>query len=93
MGYVIIGPIMNPADLHGITRLKDGGMKGLKVLMVMSLFFITVPSVHALSAVASIKSMLGDVKIQRFQRFIPGRRGLVLNDEDVVITGQNAKGG
>ena len=66
-------------------------MKGLKVLMVVSLFFITVPSVHALSAVASIKSMLGDVKIQRFQRFIPGRRGLVLNDEDVVITGQNAK--
>jgi hypothetical protein len=89
--YVIIGPILNPADLPGIKRLKDGGMKGLRVLIVMSLFLFTVPTVHALSAVASIKTMLGDVKIQRFQRFIPGRRGLVLNDEDVVMTGQKAK--
>ena len=91
MCYVIIGPILNPADLPGIKRLKDGSMKGLRVLIVMSLFFFTVPTVHALSAVASIKNMLGDVKIHRFQRFIPGRRGLVLNDEDVVITGQKAK--
>ena len=66
-------------------------MKALKALIIIPLILVIVPSVHALSAVASIKTMLGDVKIQRFQRFIPGRRGLVLNDEDVVMTGQNAK--
>ena len=63
----------------------------IKTLVIILLIFMAVPSIHALSAVASIKTLLGDVKIQRYQRFIPGKRGLVLNDEDVVITGQNAK--
>ena len=56
-------------------------------------FFSPRPNCHikAINAVASIKAISGEVKIERLKRNIPGRKGLVLNDKDIVITGHRAK--
>ncbi len=62
------------------------------ILFVILVSFLFPPSpAVAINAVASIKSTIGEVKIQRLRRNIPGRKGLILNDQDVVITGSNAK--
>lgn len=66
-------------------------MKKLLIFAIMMLLFIPQQPVFAINAVASIKNISGEVKIQRLKRNIPGRRGLVLKDQDVVITGYNAK--
>ncbi len=66
-------------------------MKNLIILVILAFVLSPVTSVSAINAVASIKAIAGDVKIQRLKRNIPGRRGLVLNDQDVVITGYKAK--
>lgn len=65
-------------------------MKKLLVLLI-SVCLLPVTSVQAINAVASIKAVSGEVKIQRQRRNIPGRKGLVLRDKDVVITGHRAK--
>lgn len=49
-----------------------------------------VTAVQAINAVASIKETNGEVKVERLRRNIPGRKGLILDDQDVVITGANA---
>ncbi|MBU2514853.1 FecR family protein [bacterium] len=66
-------------------------MKKLIILVILAFALSPVTSVQAINAVASIKAIDGDVKIERLKRNIPGRKGLVLNDQDVVITGYNAK--
>ncbi len=62
-------------------------------LFCFLLFFIT-PTSYALNAVASIKRVKGEVQVERGERqkkLMTGRVGLVLNDHDVVITGNRAK--
>ncbi|MCP4753631.1 MAG: FecR domain-containing protein [Proteobacteria bacterium] len=66
-------------------------MKRIQIILYIIVFLFITPSVNAISAVASIKTSQGDVKIQRVNRMITGRKGLVLNDEDLIITGQSAK--
>jgi hypothetical protein len=51
---------------------------------------LPITAVQAINAVASIKETNGEVKIERLRRNIPGRKGLILDDQDVVITGANA---
>lgn len=62
-------------------------------ILFLFLVMLTFPgaNVQAINAVASIKDTSGEVKIERSSRNIPGRKGLILNDKDVVITGLNAK--
>ena len=66
-------------------------MKKPIILLLMILLIFPFANAQAINAVASIKSTIGEVKIQRLRRNIPGRKGLILNDQDVVITGVNAK--
>ena len=66
-------------------------MKNILYLLIIAFVMSPVTSVKAINAVASIKATSGDVRIQRLKRNIPGRRGLILNDRDVVITGFNAR--
>jgi hypothetical protein len=73
----------------------------LNVLLLFSLILFVYPSCYAINAVASIKKTHGDVKIERIDGRdtkgngvlikIPGRRGLVLKDKDLVITGKSSK--
>ncbi len=61
-------------------------------LLVAAAFMLMIPqSLHAINAVASIKASIGDVKISRQNRQISGRKGLVLNDGDIVTTEKNSK--
>jgi len=70
-------------------------MKNLKTVLCyifIAISFLTYAStVHAISAVATLKRYSGDVKIQRSSRLMSGRTGLVLKDADVVITALKAK--
>lgn len=66
-------------------------MKQLITFAFLALLFLPQQPLFAINAVASIKNVTGEVKIQRSKRNIPGRKGLVLKDQDVVITGYNAK--
>ena len=66
-------------------------MKKTTFLLLAALLIVPVSSTYAINAVASLKDTIGEVKIQRLSRNIPGRKGLILNDQDVVITGINAK--
>jgi len=55
------------------------------------------PSSYALEAVASLGKISGNVEILRKvgkrkeSRKIPGRKGLILKDQDIVVTGRRAK--
>jgi len=53
------------------------------VLSFCSLFSGTL---WAIDAVASFGNVVGDVQVIRETRKIPGRTGLILNDQDVVVT-------
>ncbi len=66
-------------------------MRNLKIALCAIILLLIASPAYAINAVASIKAVSGEVKIQRQQRNMPGRRGLVLNDKDVVITGRNAR--
>ncbi|MCG8337725.1 MAG: FecR family protein [Proteobacteria bacterium] len=66
-------------------------MKKLIFLSLLIPFLLPVSTVSAINAVASIKDTIGEVQIQRLKRNIPGRKGLILNDQDVVVTGLRAK--
>ncbi len=66
-------------------------MKKPIISFILFILFIPTPATFAINAVASIKKLSGEVKIQRLKRNIPGRKGLVLNDKDIVITGHKAK--
>lgn len=66
-------------------------METKKILLTLILILFLAPSAFALNAVASIKALEGDVKVDRSNRTLSAKKGLVLNDADVVITAQNAK--
>lgn len=60
--------------------------------MLFAAFLLSVPqTLHAINAVASIKASTGDVKVNRENRQLTGREGLVLNDGDIITTDKNAK--
>jgi len=60
-------------------------IKYFMVILIIVSFWIEKPT-FALNAVASIKKISGDVQIKRAIRVFPGRKGLILNDEDLVTT-------
>ena len=60
-------------------------IKYFMVILIIVSFWIEKPT-FALNAVASIKKITGDVQIKRSTRVFPGRKGLILNDEDLVTT-------
>ena len=59
--------------------------------IIFSFLIFLAPSVYAIDAVASFGKMDGNVQVLREARKIPGRLGLILNDQDVVVTGRSSK--
>jgi hypothetical protein len=59
--------------------------KYLLVLLLLFSLWVEKPT-FALNAVASIKKISGSVQVKRANRVFPGRKGLILNDEDLVTT-------
>ncbi len=60
---------------------------------ILALVFLNSP-IHALNAVASIKQADGQVRIERGKepkKVLIGRSGLILNDRDIVTTGNRSK--
>ncbi len=71
-------------------------MKQVKTaIAIMIVFFSSIPSLYAINAVARLTAISGDVNIHRIKDTvkdnIPGQTGMILEDQDLVITGQNAK--
>ena len=61
-------------------------------LFILFLFFLSIAnSTYAIDAVASIKSLRGQVEVMRNSTTLAARTGLILNDKDVVITYQKSK--
>ena len=62
-------------------------------LFLISIFCSALPSqdAHALNAIASIKSLNGNVQVQRKNHILAARSGLVLNDKDMVKTLNNGR--
>lgn len=66
----------------------------LRAGIALMVLFMFSPVAYGLNAVASIKKVDGRVQIERGQapkRLLIGRAGLILNDHDVVITGNQSK--
>lgn len=55
------------------------------VFLLLFSFWVEKPT-FALNAVASIKKISGSVQVKRSNRVFPGRKGLILNDEDLITT-------
>lgn len=53
--------------------------------------FQSVQTAEAVEAVASFGKVRGNVQVIRQTRKIPGRTGLILNDNDVVVTGPSSR--
>ncbi|MBT3226634.1 MAG: FecR domain-containing protein [Deltaproteobacteria bacterium] len=66
-------------------------MKKTCIVFIAAVLLVFPQSLSAINAVASIKASLGDVKVIRENRTITGRKGLVLNDGDIVTTEKNAR--
>lgn len=62
-------------------------LKGLLILLIVGL----AEPVWAIDAVASFGKVNGQVQVIRETRKIPGRKGLILNDQDVVVTGSGSR--
>ena len=60
------------------------------LLMLVGSFILIKPG-EAIDAVASFGKVQGVVQVLRQARKIPGRPGLILNDQDVVLTGSRSK--
>ncbi|NQU64464.1 MAG: FecR domain-containing protein [SAR324 cluster bacterium] len=64
----------------------------LSAMFVMALLVsLWVPDSFAANAVASIKDFKGSIAIERGDRNLSVRKGLILYDKDTVVTGKNAK--
>jgi hypothetical protein len=70
----------------------------IKILLSFLLTLLTIPSVQAIDAVASMGKLTGDVEVirkvkgkKKDMEKIYGRTGLILNDKDVIITGPKAR--
>lgn len=59
-------------------------------LLAACLWFVPFQA-QAIDAVASFGEVSGTVQVMRETRKIPGRTGLILNDQDVVITGTDSR--
>ena len=61
----------------------------------MIMFFIMttmfIPDTNALDVVASIKDLRGEIEIERNNNRLSARNGLILYDNDTVITGENSR--
>jgi len=64
--------------------------KLLILLLALAIAAFT-PAAQAIEAVASFGKLDGSVQVLRESRKIPGREGLILNDQDVVVTGKDSK--
>ncbi|MBU2645965.1 FecR family protein [bacterium] len=61
-------------------------------IVIFSAVLLVFPQwLSAINAVASINASVGDVKVTRQNRQINGRKGLILNDGDIITTEKNAK--
>lgn len=59
--------------------------------ILVSIFSFAVHKSYAIEAVASIKNLIGSVDIQRNDNVIAGRTGLILHDQDLVVTNDASK--
>lgn len=66
-------------------------MKKTCIVFIAAVLLVFPQALSAINAVASISASVGDVKVIRNNRPITGRKGLVLNDGDIVTTEKNAK--
>jgi hypothetical protein len=66
-------------------------MKKACIVFIVAVLLVLPQSLFAINAVASIKASYGDVKVLRQNRPIAGRKGLILNDGDIVTTEKSAK--
>lgn len=66
-------------------------MKKACILIATAVLLVAPQALYAINAVASIKASIGDVKVSRDNKSISGRKGLILNDGDTIITEKNAK--
>ena len=57
---------------------------------LLTLVFLS-PPVMAMDAIASFGKLGGNIQVLRESRKIPGREGLILNDQDIVVTGRNSR--
>ncbi len=65
-------------------------MKKTCLVFITAVLLVFPHTLFAINAVASIKASLGDVKVTRQNSQISGRKGLVLNDGDIITTEKNA---
>ena len=60
--------------------------------LILALFLVWAPtSAWSVDAVASFGQVSGTVQVIRETRKIPARTGLILNDQDVVVTGKDSR--
>lgn len=59
--------------------------------ILLSIFSFAAHETYAVEAVASIKNLKGSVDIQRKDNVIAGRAGLILHDQDLVVTNDESK--
>ena len=63
----------------------------LSTLLSVILLFSDIKTPLAVEAVASIKRLNGSVDVQRANATIPGRKGLILHDRDIIVTNSGSK--
>ncbi len=61
------------------------------VIILTLILTLWVPSSYAMNAVASIKNFRGEIEIERGPDRLTGRTGLILYDQDMIVTGKNGK--
>ncbi|NQU62838.1 MAG: FecR domain-containing protein [SAR324 cluster bacterium] len=66
-------------------------MKKACIIFITAILLVFPQALSAINAVASISASVGEVKVIRQNRTITGRKGLVLNDGDIVTTEKSAK--
>ncbi len=65
--------------------------KPLALFLFILSFLLMANTSYAIEAVASIKSLKGQVEVKRNNTTLAARSGLILNDKDIVITYQKSK--
>ncbi len=60
-------------------------------LLLMFALFLWIPDASAINAVASIKDIQGQIDIERQHSKLAARNGLILYDNDTVVTGDHSK--
>ncbi|MBT3225331.1 MAG: FecR domain-containing protein [Deltaproteobacteria bacterium] len=61
------------------------------VISLTLILTLWVPNSFAINAVASIKDLRGQIEIERGSARLAGRTGLILYDQDMVVTGKTGK--